>query len=218
MIAILMGPPGAGKGTQGDRITEIFKVPKISTGAIFRDLAAAGTPMGVLAKSFWSNGKLVPDEVVVGLVRERISRSDCVRGFLLDGFPRTIAQAETLVSLLVGIGMTLDVVLNFDVQPGELIRRLAGRRSCSNCGATYHVTRLPSRIENICDHCHHRLTRRDDDTPESIEVRLHEYINKTEPLLEWYSDRGLLVMVDANGEPETIFQAVREKLVEMGLV
>ena len=209
MIAILMGPPGAGKGTQGNRITAVCGVPKISTGEMFRDLAAAGTPLGVQAKSYWSNGKLVPDDVVVGLVSERISRTDCINGFLLDGFPRTVAQAEILSSLLTQSDRRLDAVLDFEVLPSELIRRLSGRRTCSNCGATYHVTRLPSRVENVCDHCHHMLSQRTDDTPASIEVRLQEYSNKTEPLLKWYADKGLLFTVDANGDPDAVFDSVR---------
>ena len=205
MIIILLGPPGAGKGTQGERIVEACGVPKISTGAIFRDLAAAGTKLGLEAKSYWHRGELVPDETVVGLVRERISRPDCQNGFILDGFPRTVTQADILESLLYGLNRTLNAVFNFDVAPDELIRRLSGRRSCDNCGATYHVTALPPRVDNVCDHCGHSLVRRSDDDPESIRIRLQEYRNKTAPLLDYYGRRRLLHNIRADRNPDEIF-------------
>ncbi|MEP6754042.1 MAG: adenylate kinase [Chthonomonadales bacterium] len=216
MILILLGPPGAGKGTQGGRIVEACGVPKISTGAIFRDLAAAGTPLGLEAKSYWQRGELVPDETVVGLVRERIARPDCKDGFILDGFPRTVKQADTLQGLLYGMDRQLDGVLNFDVAPDELIRRLSGRRSCDNCGATYHVTALPPKEENVCDHCGHTLVRRSDDDPESIRIRLIEYQNKTAPLLDYYTRRDLLFNVQADRKPEEIFVQLKELLEELG--
>jgi adenylate kinase len=208
MIAILLGPPGAGKGTQGKRITARCGVPKISTGEIFRDLAAAGTPLGLEARGYWSAGRLVPDEIVVGLVKERIDAPDCADGFLLDGFPRTVQQAQILDQLLQSTGRKLDGVIDFDVQPEELIRRLSGRRSCTHCGATYHVTALPPKRDNICDHCEHGLVQRTDDTPDSIRVRLEEYSVKTAPLLAYYEERGQLYVVESDRTPDEIFRSL----------
>lgn len=215
MILILLGPPGAGKGTQGVRIAERYGIPKISTGDIFRDLAAAGTPLGLEAKSYWSQGKLVPDEIVIGLVRERIAAGDCIQGFILDGFPRTVQQADSLNSLLIEMGRQLDGALDFAVDEAELIRRLSGRRTCPACGATYHVTAMPPRQECICDQCGSTLIQRADDMPEAIRIRLQEYEAKTAPLLRYYADRRLLYTIDANSEPEAIFLNVQKILGEI---
>src|ERR1041385_8306965 len=168
MILVLLGPPGAGKGTQGARIVEKYRIPKISTGEIFRDLAAAGTPLGLKAKEYWSAGMLVPDEIVVGLLNDRISSDDCSSGFILDGFPRTIQQADTLEELLSAKGKRLTNVLDFEVDDEALIARLSGRRVCGHCGATYHLATLPPKVDNICDHCGYELAQRADDSPESI--------------------------------------------------
>jgi adenylate kinase len=214
MILILLGPPGAGKGTQGERITQRYRIPKISTGAIFRDLAAAGTPLGLQAKAYWSKGKLVPDEIVVGLVRERISDEDCRDGFILDGFPRTVAQADTLAAMLALSAWSVTAVLNFEVEEEALIQRLAGRRTCGNCGATYHVRSLPPSRPDICDHCGCPLIQRADDNPDSIRVRLHEYNQKTAPLLQYYAQRALLKTIDSNHEPDDVFQKVVAALEE----
>lgn len=208
MILILLGAPGAGKGTQGARIVEKYGIPKISTGEIFRDLAAAGTPLGLEARNYWSQGQLVPDEIVVGLVKERIAEPDCHKGFILDGFPRTVQQAEILESLLAELGCSLSAVLDFAVDRDELVRRLSGRLSCGNCGATYHVRTLPPKNPGICDHCGCPLTHRADDEPEAILMRLKEYEAKTEPLVNYYSQRGLLRVIDSNAEPDKIFQRV----------
>ncbi len=218
MILILFGPPGAGKGTQGALIVKACGVPKISTGEIFRDLAAEGSPLGLKAKRYWTQGKLVPDEIVVGLIRERIHSSDCKNGFVLDGFPRTVRQAETLNLLLSESGRHVDGVLSFAVDHEELLRRLIGRRTCNNCGAAYHVTSLPPGQENVCDHCGHALEHRADDNPEAIKVRLAEYDAKTAPVLTYYSERGLLTTVDANADPSTIFSRVGEVLGRVGCV
>jgi adenylate kinase len=215
MILILLGAPGSGKGTQGARIIEKYRVPKISTGEIFRDLAAQGTPLGLEAKKYWSAGKLVPDEVVVGLIRERIANSDCDGGFILDGFPRTVRQADTLSDLLQQDGRTLDAALEFAVDEDELVRRLVGRRACANCGATYHVTSAPPRVPNVCDHCGHPLTKRADDSPDAIRTRLAEYRAKTAPLLDYYAERGLLNTIDANADPDTVFSRVEAVLQEV---
>ena len=212
MILILLGPPGSGKGTQGARIIEKYKVPKISTGEIFRDLAAKGTELGLEAKKYWSAGKLVPDEVVVGLIRERIMRDDCKNGFILDGFPRTVQQADILGDLLAECNETLDAVLDFDVNEEELIRRLSGRRTCSHCGATYHLTSLPPKRDGICDHCGNPLAQRADDSPESIRMRLTEYRAKTAPLLSYYRDKGLLHTIDGNSDPDSVFVLVESAL------
>lgn len=212
MIYILLGPPGAGKGTQGVRIAEKAGIPNISTGSIFRDMAAAGTELGLKAKTFMSQGKLVPDELVIGLVRERLSADDCKKGFLLDGFPRTTAQADALGGILSDLGYKLDGGLNFSVSDEELIIRLSGRRTCKDCGATYHTVAMPSKQDGICDKCSGELIQRADDAPESIRVRLQEYASKTAPLLSYYSERGQLKTIDANAEPDVIFARVLESI------
>lgn len=216
MILVLLGPPGAGKGTQGVKIVECCGVPKISTGEIFRDLAAAGTPLGLEARNYWAQGKLVPDDVVVGLVRERISCDDCLKGFILDGFPRTVRQADILNDLLAQTGRKIDGVLDFEVDADHLVLRLSGRRSCPNCSATYHVTSKPPRVDGQCDHCGCPLVQRTDDNPASIRVRLQEYAAKTAPLLAYYAQRGLLHRIDSNGTPDEIFNVLEPELVKMG--
>ncbi len=216
MILILLGPPGAGKGTQGERIVENYGLPKISTGAIFRDLAAAGTELGLKAKTYWSAGKLVPDEIVVGLLRERIAQPDCAGGFILDGFPRTVQQADTLNEMLAEIGKKVRAVLNFKVDEEELVARLSGRLICGNCGATYHVRSKPPHKDNECDHCGQRLVQRADDTPKSIRMRLQEYENKSAPLLSYYGDRGVLYNIEANDDPDTIAVRVEKVVNSLG--
>ncbi len=208
MIYILLGPPGAGKGTQGVRIADANGIPTISTGGIFRDMAAAGTPLGLQAKSYFSQGKLVPDEIVIGLVKERISLDDCKNGFLLDGFPRTIAQADALEKILAELGLKLDGALDFSVSDEELIRRLSGRRTCKSCGATYHIEFMPPKSMDICDNCGGSLIQRADDAPESIITRLAEYNNKTAPLVSYYKKRGFLKNVAADATPDEIYQRV----------
>lgn len=208
MILILLGPPGAGKGTQGVRLAAELAVPKISTGDIFRELAAAGTDLGLKAKEYWSQGKLVPDDIVVGLVRERLAMADCAGGFLLDGFPRTVGQADVLTTLLAELGRSLDGVIDFAVADDELITRLSGRRTCPGCTATFHVVAMPPKVEGVCDKCGGALIQRADDQPESIRTRLQEYGAKTEPLLAYYRDRGLLLSIDASPAPDAIFAKV----------
>lgn len=208
MILVLLGPPGAGKGTQGQRIVERYGIPKISTGEIFRDLAAAGTPLGLRAKEFWSAGQLVPDEIVIALVQQRICQPDCKKGFVLDGFPRTEYQASNLHCILDDVGRPLTGVLDFVVDDEELIRRLSGRRTCGKCSATYHVDAAPPKVEGKCDYCGSDLVQRADDNPESIAQRLTEYARKTEPLKEFYRLRGLLTEIDSNAEPDEVFRRV----------
>lgn len=208
MILVLFGPPGAGKGTQGARIAETVGIPNVSTGAIFRGLAAAGTEVGTKALGYMKAGELVPDQIVVDLVRERIAQPDCEGGFLLDGFPRTIAQAEILDMMLGELGLSIDAVLNFDVAEDVLIERLSGRRTCITCGATYHVVAVPPKLDGKCDACGADLVQRADDMPESIRTRLREYAGKTAPVLGYYDAKGSLKSIDAVGSPEDVFASV----------
>lgn len=216
MIFILFGPPGAGKGTQGARIADALGIPNISTGAIFREMAAAGTPVGLAAKEYMSKGMLVPDEVVVELVKERIKADDCSNGFLLDGFPRTVNQATVLSAMLDGLCLILNGVLNFDVPEVELISRLSGRRFCPGCSATFHVVAVPPRVDGVCDRCGGGLVQRADDAPESVRTRLVEYSSKTEPVLNYYRERGLLINIDANASVDVIFGRVELALQGIG--
>lgn len=212
MVYVLFGPPGAGKGTQGARIAAQYGVPTISTGAIFRDNVAAGTPLGLVAKDYMSRGQLVPDEIVVQLVKDRIGEPDCAAGFLLDGFPRTINQAEILEVMLEGAGVKIDGVLDFEVAEEELVRRLSGRRTCGKCGATYHIVAVPPRKTGICDQCGGDLEQRADDQPEAIRTRLREYQAKTAPVLAFYRERGLLREINADASPDEIYAKVEAVL------
>lgn len=205
MVYVLFGPPGAGKGTQGARIAAAYSIPSISTGAIFRENVAANTELGRMVSDYMARGILVPDEVVITLVKDRISQPDCAGGFLLDGFPRTVQQAEHLEVMLQETGIQLDGVLNFQAPEDELVRRLSGRRVCPQCGATYHVDNVPPKKEGICDVCGAVLEQRPDDMPESVRTRLREYQAKTAPVLEFYEQRGLLRNIDASGTPEEVF-------------
>ncbi len=218
MILVLMGPPGSGKGTQGARISEVYGIPRISTGDTLREMAAAGTPLGLEAKKYSSQGLLVPDEIVVGLIKERIQADDCRKGFILDGFPRTVPQAEALDAMLQAAGREVNKVLNFEVDEEELVLRLSGRRVCTQCGATYHVKFMPPKVEGVCDACGGRLEQRADDAPESVRRRLVEYVQKTAPVLDYYRQKGNLEQVDATPDPDTIFARVRELIQGMSAV
>lgn len=200
MNILFMGPPGAGKGTQAEVIVNEFGIPHISTGDAFRLAIKQGTPIGVKAKEYMDQGLLVPDDVTVGIVRERLQQSDCENGFLLDGFPRTLSQAEALEDLLSGLGRKLDHVVNLKVDRNKLLARLTGRRICKSCGSTYHVIFNPPVQEGVCDKCGGELYQRSDDNEESVGTRLDEYINKTAPLLKFYEDKGLLRQVDGEQE------------------
>ncbi|CAE6336794.1 unnamed protein product [Rhizoctonia solani] len=199
-----MGPPGAGKGTQAERVVETFKIPHISTGDAFRLAMKQGTPLGQKAKQFVDQGLLVPDEITNGIVRERLQLEDCEKGFLLDGFPRTLQQAEALDGMLAEMGRSIDHVVNLKVDRGLLLARLTGRRICKSCGSTYHVMFNPPKQEGVCDKCGGELYQRSDDTEAKVGTRLDEYISKTAPLLEYYASKGVLREVDGEKEIDEV--------------
>lgn len=204
MNILFMGPPGAGKGTQAERIVDEFKVPHISTGDAFRLAMSQGTPLGVQAKKFVDQGLLVPDEITNGIVKERLEKPDCDNGFLLDGFPRTIAQAEALDEMLASMGKRIDHVINLKVDRDLLLGRLTGRRICKSCGSTYHVLFNPPKVDGVCDKCSGELYQRSDDTEEKVGTRLDEYSNKTAPLLKYYENKGLLREVDGQKDIDEV--------------
>lgn len=204
MRLVLVGPPGAGKGTQAEFIAAHLAVPKISTGDIFRDNVAAGTPLGVEAKRYMDSGQLVPDQVTINMVRDRLAEPDAVDGFLLDGFPRTVPQASALDKMLADLGVGLDLVLELVVDDDEVIRRLSGRRTCRGCGKIWHVVFDPPSRENTCDRCGGSLYQRDDDKPETVAERLRVYAENTAPLIDFYGAQGKLVGIDATGPVEDV--------------
>ncbi|GAA3411907.1 adenylate kinase [Paenibacillus hodogayensis] len=204
MNILFMGPPGAGKGTQAERIVDEFQVPHISTGDAFRAAMRQGTPMGVEAKKYVDQGLLVPDEITNGIVKERLEQSDCDKGFLLDGFPRTIAQAEALDGMLAEMGKRIDHVIDLKVDRDLLLGRLTGRRICKSCGATYHVLFNPPKVENVCDKCSGELYQRSDDSEEKVGTRLDEYTTKTAPLLEYYGKKELVREVDGQQDIDQV--------------
>jgi adenylate kinase len=201
---VLVGPPGAGKGTQAQFVAAQFAIPKISTGDIFRANVSEGTELGVTAKKYMDAGDLVPDEVTSAMVRERLKEEDAVDGFLLDGYPRTVPQAETLDEMLDQMGKNLDVVLELVVDDEEVIRRLSGRRTCRSCGHIWHVDFDPPTREGVCDHCGGQLFQRDDDRPDTIRHRLEVYAEQTAPLIAFYAEKGVLVGIDATGPVDDV--------------
>jgi adenylate kinase len=211
---VIFGPPGAGKGTQAKLLSERLGVPHIATGDMLREAVKAGTRLGGLAKKYMDEGRLVPDEVVIGMVEERLRQPDCSKGFILDGFPRTIEQAEALDSELEKLGLKLDAVLNLEVGDEEVVKRIALRRTCRSCGAVYHLIFNPPRREGVCDRCGGELYQRDDDREEVVRNRLKVYRQQTKPLLEFYRRRGLLR--DVNGE-RSIEDVFKEILAALGL-
>ena len=212
MNLLFMGPPGAGKGTQAERIVAEFQIPHISTGDAFRLAMSQGTPLGVEAKSYVDKGLLVPDEITNGIVRDRLSQSDCDKGFLLDGFPRTLAQAEALDKILHDLGRKIDNVINLTVDRNFLLARLTGRRICKSCGATYHVMFNPPKQAGVCDKCSGELYQRSDDTEEKVGTRLDEYLNKTAPLLDYYEKQGTLRSIDGEQEIGKVTADIHELL------
>lgn len=212
MNLIFLGPPGSGKGTQAKMLVDKYGIPQISTGDILREAVKEGTPLGKEAKKYMDEGKLVPDEVVVGIVRERLKEPDCTKGFILDGFPRTIPQAEALDKTLQEMGKGIDHVLSLEVDREELVRRLSGRRTCKKCGAMYHIIFDPPKKDGVCDRCDGELYQRDDDKEETIRERLRVYEEQTAPLIEYYRKKGLLRPIDGVGKIEEIFARVRETI------
>ena len=205
---ILMGPPGAGKGTLAKQLKEALNLFHISTGDMFRDAIKAQTELGKLAAQYINDGHLVPDDVTIGLVRERLSQPDCETGFLLDGFPRTLPQAEALQGMTKEISREIDVVINLDCDNKELIRRISGRRVCRSCGAPYHIESMRPKVEGVCDLCGGELYQRKDDNEEALKVRLEHYVQETKPLLDYYANLGLLESFDSLVGKEQLFDEV----------
>ncbi|ATP92610.1 adenylate kinase [Bacillus altitudinis] len=212
MNLVLMGLPGAGKGTQAERIVDDYGIPHISTGDMFRAAMKEETQLGLEAKSFIDKGELVPDEVTIGIVRERLGKNDCEQGFLLDGFPRTVAQAEALEDILKDLGRTIDYVINIKVDKDALMERLTGRRICKDCGATYHLVFNPPAKENVCDKCGGELYQRADDNAETVSTRLEVNLKQTEPLLNFYSEKGYLANIDGAKDINDVYADIKDLL------
>jgi len=211
---VLLGPPGAGKGTQAERIVEKYHIPQISTGDIFRANIKNGTELGKKAKEYMDKGNLVPDELVVDLVKDRIAQDDCAEGFMLDGFPRTVFQAEELDKIMEAGGLKINAVLNIDVQPEKLVKRIAGRRVCKGCGATYNVDYKPPQKEGVCDKCGGEVYQRADDTEETVQNRIKVYFSETAPLIDYYQKSGVIVNVDGDQAEEKVFSEIAAALGE----
>ena len=216
MRLVLVGPPGAGKGTQAQFIAAHASIPKISTGDIFRANVSQGTDLGLEAKKYMDAGDLVPDDVTVDMVRERLTEDDAIDGFLLDGFPRTLPQAEVLDSMLAEMGTKLDVVLELVVDDDEVVRRLSGRRTCRGCGHVWHLDFDPPAREGVCDRCGGELFQRDDDKPDTVRHRIEVYADQTAPLIAYYAQRGLLVGLDATGPVEDVTERAIDALRPYG--
>lgn len=208
MKIIMLGVPGAGKGTQAKKIAEKYGIPHISTGDIFRANIKNGTELGKKAKTYMDEGLLVPDELVVDLVVDRVQQEDCKNGYVLDGFPRTIPQAEALDKALAELGEKMDYAINVEVPDENIVNRMSGRRACVGCGATYHIVHAPTKVENICDTCGGELILRDDDKPETVLKRLGVYHEQTQPLIQYYTDKDILVEVDGTVDLEDVFKAI----------
>ena len=208
MKIVMLGAPGAGKGTQADKIAEKYNIPHISTGDIFRSNIKAGTELGKKAKSFIDQGLLVPDEVTIGMLLDRIHEADCENGYILDGFPRTIPQAESLTAALEENGEAIDFALDVEVPDANIVNRMAGRRACLKCGATYHTEFAAPKKEGICDKCGSELVLRVDDKPETVQKRLEVYHEQTHPLIDYYKKKGVLHAIDGTLSMETVFKNI----------
>lgn len=210
MRVILMGPPGAGKGTQAERLTKELKIPHVATGDIFRAAVGEGTELGNKAKKYMDAGQLVPDEIVIGIVKERLLKSDCEEGFLLDGFPRTVSQAEALDEELKD--RPIDYVIYIDVNFDELVERISGRRICTKCGKGYHVKFDPPKVDGVCDEDQEELYQRDDDNEETAKDRLEVYNKETSPLIKYYEDKDILLRINGSQSPDDVFKDILKTL------
>lgn len=214
MKIIMLGAPGAGKGTQAKMIAEKFDIPHISTGDIFRANIKNGTELGAKAKEYMDKGLLVPDELTCDLVVDRIQQEDCKKGYILDGFPRTIPQAEALDAALTKLGESIDYAINVEVPDENIVRRMGGRRACASCGATYHIVYNAPAKENVCDACGAELILRDDDKPETVQKRLSVYHEQTQPLIDYYTKKGIIAEVDGTIDMQDVFAAICKILGE----
>lgn len=205
MKIIMLGAPGAGKGTQAKMIAEKYSIPHVSTGDIFRANIKGQTPLGMEAKKYMDEGKLVPDELTVKILLDRVANEDCKDGYVLDGFPRTIPQAEVLTEALEKMGDKIDYAIDVAVPDENIVNRMSGRRACVNCGATYHIVHIPPKTENICDKCGSELILRDDDKPETVSNRLKIYHEQTQPLIDYYTEKGVLKTVDGTKDMKDVF-------------
>lgn len=212
MKIIMLGAPGAGKGTQAKKIAEKYQIPHVSTGDIFRSNIKEGTQLGRKAKEYMDQGALVPDELTIGMLMDRIQQEDCKNGYVLDGFPRTIPQAESLQKAITEMGQKIDFAINVDVPDENIINRMSGRRACISCGATYHIMYNPTKVPGICDVCGSELVLRDDDKPETVKKRLAVYHDQTKPLIDYYKEAGVLVNVDGTQELNKVFSDITDIL------
>lgn len=214
MKIIMLGAPGAGKGTQAKMIAEKYGIPHVSTGDIFRANIKNGTELGMEAKKYMDQGLLVPDELTVKILLDRVAQPDCEKGYVLDGFPRTIPQAEVLDKALSELGDAIDYAINVDVPDENIVKRMSGRRACPGCGATYHIEHVPPKKEGVCDKCGSELVLRDDDKPETVLNRLKVYHDQTQPLIEFYTEKGVLRTVDGTVDMQDVFGAIVDILGE----
>ncbi|MBC8591566.1 adenylate kinase [Wansuia hejianensis] len=212
MRLVLLGPPGVGKGTQASNIVKKYNIPHISTGDIFRANIKEGTELGLTAKEYMDKGLLVPDEIVVSIVKDRLTKDDCKEGFLLDGFPRTVEQAKALDNELIKMGIKLDKVVNIEADEDVLIERATGRRICKECGSTYHIKNNPPKVEGKCDLDGGILYQRDDDKVETVATRIQVYLDQTQPLIKYYTDKGLILNIDGVRSIEDIFETIVNSL------
>ncbi|MCM1268722.1 MAG: adenylate kinase [Bacteroidales bacterium] len=212
MKIIMLGAPGAGKGTQAKMIADTYGIPHVSTGDIFRMNIKNGTQLGMEAKTYMDQGLLVPDELTVRILLDRVAQDDCKNGYVLDGFPRTIPQAEVLEDALTKLGDRIDYAINVEIPDENIIRRMGGRRACLSCGATYHIEHVPPKKEGVCDQCGQELVLRDDDKPETVKNRLNVYHEQTQPLIDFYAKKGVLKSVDGTQDMQDVFGAIKEIL------
>lgn len=215
MKIIMLGAPGAGKGTQAKMIADKYQIPHISTGDIFRANIKEGTELGKKAKTYMDQGLLVPDDLVVDLVVDRVQKADCANGYVLDGFPRTIPQAEALDAALAKLNDRVDYAIDVEVPDENIVKRMSGRRACVSCGATYHIVHIPTKVEGICDRCGSKLILRDDDKPETVQKRLGVYHEQTQPLIDYYNKNGILRGVDGTVDMKDVFAAIVNILGEI---